>query len=109
MATNEKGVDVTHFFSKENQLCTILHSFNNQAPAHERIQAACDAEVLAITKSRLLDLYRELAYMKGLIDQITQQRLLDKIHTRNAYLGEDSASRYKLFRMHQPEIALHVS
>src|ERR1700737_2462054 len=46
MATNEKGMDVTHFFIKENQLCTILHSFNNQVPAHESIQAACDVEVL---------------------------------------------------------------
>src|SRR5260221_6001239 len=40
LATNEKGVEVTHFFVKENQFCTILHSFNNQVPANENIEAA---------------------------------------------------------------------
>jgi len=109
LATNEKGIDVTHFFTRENQFCSILHSFNNQVPANESIQAACDAEVLAITRTRLLALYEQLPYMKELIDQITQQRLLDKIRTRNAYLGEDSVSRYKLFIRQQPDIALRVS
>ncbi|HMH20352.1 MAG TPA: Crp/Fnr family transcriptional regulator [Puia sp.] len=109
LVTNEKGFDVTHFFIKENQFCTILHSFNNQVPADEAIQAACDTEVLVITKNRLLDLYGRLPYMKELIDQITQLRLLDKIQTRNAYLGEDSASRYTLFITQQPDVALRVS
>src|SRR5882757_5596985 len=44
LATNEKGIDVTHFFTREDQFCSILHSFNNQVPANEGIQAACDAE-----------------------------------------------------------------
>ncbi|HTI12812.1 MAG TPA: Crp/Fnr family transcriptional regulator [Puia sp.] len=109
LATNEKGIDVTHFFTKENQFCTILHSFNNQTPANESIQAACDADVLSITRTRLLALYEKIPYMKELIDQILQQRLLDKIQTRNAYLGEDSVSRYKLFIRQQPDIALRVA
>lgn len=109
LAINEKGVEVTHFFVKENQLCTILHSFNNQVPANESIEAACDTEVLRITKARLSDLYRKVSYLKELIDQIMQQRLLDKIQMRNAYLGEDSAGRYKLFIMQQSDIALRVS
>lgn len=105
LVTNEKGIDVTYFFTKENQFCAILHSFATQTPANESIQAACDTEVLVITRPRLLDLYNRLPYMKELIDQITQQRLLDKIQTRNAYLGEDSASRYKLFIIQQSAIA----
>ena len=109
VVTNDKGIDVTYFFVKENQFCTILNSFNNQVPAQESIQAACDTEVLAITRNRLLDLYKQLPYMRELIDQITQQRLLDKIQLRNAYLGEDSASRYRLFMLQQPDIAQRVS
>ena len=105
---NEKGVEVTHFFVKENHLCTILSSFNNQIPADESILAASDVEILTITHTRLLALYRELPYLKELIDRITQQRLLDKIRTRNAYLGQDSAARYKLFLEREPDIALRV-
>src|SRR5260221_4394997 len=82
---NEKGAEVTHFFVKENHLCTILSSFNNQVPADETILAATDTDVLSITRTRLLALYKELPYMKELIDRITQQRLLDKIRIRNAY------------------------
>lgn len=109
MGRNEKGNEVTHFFLKENQFCTILNSFNNLIPADESIQAACDAEVLVISKNKLECLYVELPFLKELITQITQQALLDKIQIRNSYLGQDSATRYQLFMMRQPEIALRVS
>jgi CRP/FNR family transcriptional regulator, anaerobic regulatory protein len=105
---NEKGNEVTHFFLKENQFCTILNSFNNQIQAEENIQAACDAEVLVISKSKLLLLYEKLPYLKSLFDQITQQALLDKIQIRNSYLGQDSSTRYRLFLTQQPDIALRV-
>jgi hypothetical protein len=41
---NEKGNEVTLFFLKENQFCTILNSFNNATLTSEGIEAACDAE-----------------------------------------------------------------
>jgi len=107
-SVNEKGNDVTYFFLKENQFCTILKSFNGQVPAGESIVAACDVEVLAIGQDKLQDLYRQLPYMKELITQIIQQRLLDKIEIRNAYLGSDAATRYQLFIMREPDIALRV-
>jgi len=109
VASNAKGQDVTHYFLGENQFCTILHSFNNGVMAEETIQAACNTEVLVISKTRLLDLYKKMPYLQTLIDQITQQRLLDKIQIRNTYLGQDAMTRYKLFMMRQPDIALRVS
>src|SRR5882757_583934 len=56
LATNAKGQDVTHYFLGENQFCTILYSFNNGVIAEETIQAACDAEVLVISRAKLLAL-----------------------------------------------------
>jgi CRP-like cAMP-binding protein len=106
---DEKGTDITHYFIKENQFCTILKSFDNGVNAPENIVAACDAEVLAVSRRELLTLYQKLPYLKTLIDQITQQRLLDKIQLRNSYLGKDAATRYKLFMMQQSDIALRVS
>jgi CRP-like cAMP-binding protein len=106
---NEKGSYVTHYFLKENYFCTLLNSFTNEVVAKESIQAACDTEVLAISKPELLLLYKKLPYLNSLIDQITQQALLDKIQIRNAYLGQDSTTRYRLFLMRQPEVALRVS
>jgi len=109
MAVNDKGQEVTHYFLGENEFCTILYSFDNGRTAEETIQAACDAEVLAITRTKLLDLYQHIPYLQHLIDQITQQRLMDKIQIRNTYLGQDAQTRYKLFMMRQADIALRVS
>ncbi len=109
MVTNEKGVDITHYFLKEDQFCTILNSFHNQVIAMESIQAACDAEVLAIGRTTLLKLYEQLPYLRTLIDQITQQALIDKIAIRNLYLGHPSAQRYRLFVERQTAIAQRVS
>lgn len=106
---NEKGNEVTHYFLKENQFCTILNSFQKQIPAEECIQAACNCEVLGINRTTLLKLYEQVPYLKTLIDQITQQALIDKINIRNAYLGQDSANRYRLFVARQADIALRVS
>src|ERR1700761_742609 len=46
MMLNEQGNEITYFFLKENQFCTILNSFNNNVVAHESISAACDVDVL---------------------------------------------------------------
>jgi len=109
VVTSEKGIDITYFFLKENQFCTILNSFNNEIVTEEGIQAACKSVVVAVSKERLNNLYKQLPYLKELIDQITQQALLDKIQIRNSYLGQDSATRYRLFMMRQSDIALQVS
>lgn len=106
---SEKGVDITHYFIKENQFCTILKSFDNCVNAPENIVAASDAEVLVVSRRDLVELYQKLPYLKALIDQVTQQRLLDKIQLRNSYLGKDAATRYKLFMIQQSDIALRVS
>lgn len=105
---NEKGSQITHFFLKENQFCTILNSFMNQTVAAEGIQAACHAKVLAINRTQLLVLYERLPYLKSLIDHITQQGLIDKIGLRNSYLGLDSTARYKLFISRQADVAKRV-
>jgi CRP-like cAMP-binding protein len=105
---NDKGVELTHFFLKENQFCTILQSFTDETPATAGIQACCDAEVLVITKSRLMDLYKQVPYMKEIIDQLNQLRLIEKINIRNTFLGEDAENKYRLFVVQNPDIALRV-
>ncbi|MHB8206029.1 Crp/Fnr family transcriptional regulator [Mucilaginibacter sp.] len=108
MVINEQAQEVTHFFLKENQFCSILNSFNNRVIATESIQAACDAEVLVLSRKNLDQLYIQIPYLKELITQITHQSLLDKIALRNSYLGHDSTGRYKLFLSQQPLVASQV-
>jgi CRP-like cAMP-binding protein len=103
------GKEVTHFFMSEDRFCTILHSFTHQVPAAESIQAACAAQVLAISKTQLEALYYQLPYLRDLIKERIQQGLLDKIRLRNAYLGQDSAARYQQFLRFQPDVARRVA
>jgi CRP-like cAMP-binding protein len=108
VAVNDKGVEVTHFFVHENQFCTILASFNNETVAEDSIQCCGAVEVFSIEKTRLLALYAKLPFMEGLIAQVNQERLLDKIRLKNIYSGEDSSARYRLFLQEQPGIANRV-
>ncbi|HTI92050.1 MAG TPA: Crp/Fnr family transcriptional regulator [Puia sp.] len=109
VSTNDKGMDRTHYFYKEEQFCTILKSFQEASVAEAGIQAACDVEVLAISKKTLNELYVSAPYMKDVIDRMFQRQLLEKIETRNAFLGADAETQYKLFVENQPDIALRVS
>ncbi|TLV02736.1 Crp/Fnr family transcriptional regulator [Dyadobacter luticola] len=108
VTNNEKGNAVTQFFLKENQFCTILDSFENGVAAQESIVAAIDCELVVLQKQKLLRLYQQLPYLKELIQNITRRALLAKIAVRNAYMGENAASRYETFLARQPEIALRV-
>ncbi|XZF12398.1 Crp/Fnr family transcriptional regulator [Chitinophagaceae bacterium MMS25-I14] len=108
VTVNERGIDITHYFYKENQVCTILPSFNDGSRAEAGIRAACDARVLKISRSSLSELCVKIPYMKDVIDEINQQRLIEKVHLRNAYIGEDAESQYKLFIMQHADIALRV-
>ncbi|GAA4501528.1 hypothetical protein GCM10023172_23520 [Hymenobacter ginsengisoli] len=65
--------------------------------------------MLAISRARLEELYQRLPYLQGLLMQLIQQCLLDKIAMRRAYLGQDSAMRYQQFLLRQPEVARRVS
>ncbi|HJP64130.1 MAG TPA: Crp/Fnr family transcriptional regulator [Mucilaginibacter sp.] len=105
---NEKGNQVTQFFLKENQFCSILSSLNGNIPAEESIVCACDCDLLVIKNNELIALYKQLPYFEHLIKRITTQTLLNKIQTRNAYMGEDASTRYKKFIGRQPDIALRV-
>lgn len=105
----EDGRQFTYFFVSEGRFCSILNSFNNQVPATEMIQAATDTEVLSINHNKLTELYGEISYLQELITQITHQGLLDKINTRNAYVGLDATEQYKLFLSQQPDVATRVS
>jgi len=108
VSTNEKGVEVVHYFYNENHFCTILQSFDEGIQTDTHIQACCNVEALALTKNKLHTLYQQLPYMKPLIQEMFRRQLLEKVNTRNAYLGQDAEAQYKLFIGQQPDIALRV-
>jgi len=69
LSINQKGNEVIHFFLAENQFCTILKSFNENIKSNDRIQAACDAELIIFKKDKLHSLYNALPYFQKPIGQ----------------------------------------
>jgi CRP-like cAMP-binding protein len=108
-SVTDKGNEVIHFFFAENQFCTILKSFTEHTISTDRIQVACDAEVIVFQKKKLHFLYNALPYFEKLLDNIFQQSLLNKVELRNLYLGEDATARYQKFIVRQSNIASRVS
>lgn len=109
VSMTDKGNEAIHFFLSENQFCTILKSFTESTASADRIQAACDSEIIVFQKDKLHDLYNTLPYFRNLLDTITKQALLNKIALRNSYIGEDATTRYQKFIVQQSNIALRVS
>ncbi|SEW42077.1 Crp/Fnr family transcriptional regulator [Chitinophaga arvensicola] len=103
-----EGEDITMFFLKENKCAVVLDSFSQEIPSQYSLEAACDAMVIALRKDYLLRLYEEIPYLRSLVDSITQQGLLEKIHTRNAYMGLDATRRYQHFLEQEPDIVARV-
>ncbi|TDW51735.1 CRP-like cAMP-binding protein [Flavobacterium sp. 270] len=106
---SDKGNEVIHFFFAENQFCTVLKSFKENILSNDRIQAACDAEVIIFKKKTLDLLYNSVPYFKKMLDGIFQESLLNKVELRNLYLGEDATARYQKFIVRQSNIASRVS
>jgi len=109
VSINDKGNEVIHFFLSENKFCTILKSFTESIPSADRIQAACDTEIIIFKKDKLHSLYNALPYLEKVFGNIIQQALLSKIELRNSYISEDATKRYQKFIVQQSDIALRVS
>lgn len=108
VATNDKGVEITYHFIGKKQFCTILQSFNNDTMTDDGIQACCNTHVLSITKQSLKELYQQLPFLEKVMNQVNQERMLEKIRLKNAYAGKDAVEKYKAFLKEQSEIALDV-
>ena len=105
----DKGVERTHFFYSENKFCTILQSFDEETPSEAWIRACCHAEVLVIGKAALLDLYRRVPWFRGVVGQLLQAHLIEKINVRNSYLGLDAEEKYRLFVDQHPGLAGRIA
>jgi hypothetical protein len=102
------GQEVTHSFRSEDQLCTLLTSFERQEPTHLRIQAACPVQILAISHTRLAALNQQLPYLPEVFQCLVRHELAEKLAMQRAYLGQDAAARYRTLLARQPEVARRV-
>jgi len=108
ISTNHKGDEVTYFFIGAGQICTILDSFLYGTITDNAIQVSNNAEVLVINVNNFKTLCKKLPFFTRIIDQINQNRLLEKVRLKNAYSGLNATERYKQFLKLQADVAYQV-
>ena len=107
-SSRPNGQDVTHYFQRQNQCCTLLPSYVQQVPATAGIQAACATRVLASTHTRLTALCQELPYLLPIFEHVQRHELVEKVRLRSQYQGYNARARYLAFLQWQPEVARQV-
>jgi CRP-like cAMP-binding protein len=105
----ENGNELVHYFLPKNHFLTILPGFYDNSIAKESLIAACPAEALVISRTKLDELCAKLPFLAGLVDRVIQATLMEKVQTRNAYHFSDAATCYKMFLEKQPYVARNVS
>ncbi|WCT13276.1 Crp/Fnr family transcriptional regulator [Mucilaginibacter jinjuensis] len=101
--------DVVYFFLKEHQFMTFLYSMYGNVPAVQGLQAACVAEVMMINYEQLTDLYRQLPYLRALIDEIAQLSMAEMVTIKNVYMFGEASDKYQNFLQRQPDVAKRVA
>ncbi|WP_118975822.1 Crp/Fnr family transcriptional regulator [Taibaiella koreensis] len=107
--TDDKGNDITYFFLKEGQFCTILKSFQDGIIAEEQIIAASEVRLRSVTRIALDTLYEQLPWLRHTLEQLLQRQLMEKIDLRNRFLERDAPGNYQALLEQVPGILLHVS
>jgi CRP-like cAMP-binding protein len=106
--SDERGNEFAYFFMEGNQFMGFLYSLYGNVPTLQGLQAATDCELSVIDKDSLLTLYKNLPYLKPLIDQIAYLSMAEMVHIRNSYLTGSAKDKYELLLKKQPEVALYV-
>jgi len=101
--------DLVYYFVQENQLIGLLYSMYGNAPSAQGLQAATNVEVSYINDDKLLMLYEQLPYLRGLIDEIKMLTTAHMVTVRNNYLIGEALDKYKLFLQNEPAIAARVT
>ncbi|WP_157676827.1 Crp/Fnr family transcriptional regulator [Chryseobacterium sp. T16E-39] len=106
--SDEGGDELVYFFMEGNQFMGFLYSMYGNVPTLQGLQAATDTELSVIDKESLFTLYKNLPYLKPLIDHIAYLSMTEMVNIRNNYLAGSAREKYQLLLKKQPEVALYV-
>ncbi|NML23996.1 Crp/Fnr family transcriptional regulator [Pseudoflavitalea sp. G-6-1-2] len=105
---NNKDKEITRYFIDEQNFAVDLHSFSDQVPSSEYIQAVMDCRLLVFTAADLKELSQTIVGWETLINKISATSLLEKVNRISPMLGEDASSRYANFLERFPTLANRI-
>ncbi|PST82028.1 Crp/Fnr family transcriptional regulator [Pedobacter yulinensis] len=103
---DNRGEEITKYFIDENHL--VKNPYQGE-PLTEYIQAVTDCKLLVFSARHWLDLSNTIVGWEGIVNNILQRSLMEKLDRRSALVSEDATTRYLTFLEKFPTLANRVS
>lgn len=101
---NNKGEEVTKYFTEEKQFIVDINSFDSNVPSTEYIQAVTDCKLIVFSKSDWDDLSNTIIGWDNIVNKIIKKALLQKVERRSPLISEDATTRYLAFMQKYPHL-----
>ena len=105
---NNKGEEITKYFSEENQFIVDINSFDSNVPATEYIQAVTDCKLLVFSKQNWEELHNTIIGWDHIVNKIIKKALLQKVERRSPLVSEDATTRYLAFIDKYPQLVNRI-
>jgi CRP-like cAMP-binding protein len=102
------GHDITEYFAQENQIIARVESLFSQQPSQKGIQLLEDAEVIAISATRLFALYDNFPRIERLFRKIFEQGYVDTVNRLESLQFHSAEERYQRLVQDMPDLLQRV-
>ncbi len=103
-ALDEQGHDWTLQFAPSDWWVTDLASFIKQEPAHWKVEALENSEVLLLSRENQLKLFAKLPQLESYFRVITENALVAQQQRLQDAMGSPALDRYKAFCLKYPSL-----
>lgn len=105
---DKKGNEITRQFISEGHFFTDLDGFYEQKPSGAYIQAITHSRLFILSISELENLQVEMPRLRPIINQISQQNLLERIKMEDMLRMGNAADQYNYLINHSPHLIQQV-
>ncbi|WP_343691584.1 Crp/Fnr family transcriptional regulator [Chitinophaga sp.] len=105
---NNKGDEITKYFIDENNFIVDVHSYNQNIPSTEYIQAVTDCEYIVLSKADMEELSMTIITWDVIVAKITAKSLAEKVNRISPMMAEDATERYRMFLNNFPKLANRI-
>jgi CRP-like cAMP-binding protein len=94
---NNKGEEITKYFTVENNLVVDLESFDNEICSNVYVQAITDCKLLVFSKKDWKELLDTIVGWDAIVHKIISKTLRQKVERISSLVSEDATTRYLTF------------
>ncbi len=105
---NNKGEEITKYFSDENNFAVDIHCFNLKIPSSEYVQAVTDCSLLILSREALTALLAAIDSWDEIVNKIITKGMSEKINKVSPMVAQDATTRYLEFLKESPNLANRV-